>query len=112
MLAIRGALCIVSDDPWWLVGVQCLDGIGAGIFGALFPVIFNDPTRGTGRFNASQGIIATALSIGAALSTAVAGQIIVWRGYSATFLFLGAVAAVAALLFLVAMPETRPAPLD
>ena len=111
VLAIRGALYTVSDNPWWLVGVQCLDGIGAGIFGALFPVIVNDLTRGTGRFNASQGVITTAMSIGAALSTAVAGQIIVWRGYSATFLFLGAVAAVAALLFVVAMPETRPSSL-
>ncbi|WP_313431332.1 MFS transporter, partial [Pseudomonas sp.] len=37
ILPIRGALYLVSDNPFWLVGVQLLDGIGAGIFGALLP---------------------------------------------------------------------------
>jgi MFS family permease len=32
ILPIRGALYILSDDKVWLVGVQLLDGIGAGIF--------------------------------------------------------------------------------
>ena len=39
VLAVRGALYPVSDNPYWLVGVQTLDGIGAGIFGALFPLV-------------------------------------------------------------------------
>ena len=33
----RRFLYPLSDDPYWLVGVQFLDGFGAGIFGALFP---------------------------------------------------------------------------
>jgi len=41
----------LSDNAFWLVGVQLLDGIGAGIYGALFPVIVADLMRGTGRFN-------------------------------------------------------------
>ncbi len=105
-LPIRGVLYTISDDPYWLVGVQSLDGIGAGIFGALFPVVVADLTRGTGRFNVSLGAIATAQGIGAALSTTVAGFIVVWAGYSAAFLFLGAAAAAAFLLYLFAMPET------
>src|SRR4051812_467543 len=28
----------VSDRPAWLIGVQLLDGVGAGLTGALFPV--------------------------------------------------------------------------
>src|SRR5581483_7548704 len=39
ILPVRGALYTLSDNPAWLVGVQLLDGIGAGIFGAIFPVI-------------------------------------------------------------------------
>ena len=31
ILPIRGVLYMVSDNAWWLVGVQLLDGIGAGI---------------------------------------------------------------------------------
>jgi MFS family permease len=87
--------------------VQLLDGVGAGIFGALFPLVVADVTRGTGRFNVSQGAIATAQGTGAALSAAVAGAIVVGAGYSAAFLFLAAVAGAGFVLYLTAMPETR-----
>jgi MFS family permease len=97
---------VVSDNPYWLVAVQSLDGIGAGIFGALFPIIVNDLTKGTGHFNISQGAIVTALGIGASLSTAVAGSIVVGFGYSAAFLFLGAVAALSTIIYALYMPDT------
>jgi MFS family permease len=106
-LALRGALYTLSNDPWWLVGVQALDGIGAGIFGALFPVVIADLTKGSGRFNVSQGAVATAQGLGAALSATLAGSIIVAAGYSAGFLTLAAIAAAGFVLYLVAMPETK-----
>ena len=81
--------------------------MGAGIYGAIFPVIVADLMRGTGRFNAAQGAIMTAQGIGAALSTALAGFVVVSDGYSAAFLALAAVAAVGCIVFMVAMPETR-----
>ncbi len=108
ILALRGFLYPFSDNPYWLVGVQLLDGVGAGIYGALFPVIVSDLTYGTGRFNVSQGAIATAQGIGASLSTAVAGSIVVAAGYGAAFWALAAVALAGFLLFLAAMPDTRP----
>jgi len=107
VLALRGILYTLSDDPWWLVGVQTLDGIGAGIFGALFPVIVADLTEGSGRFNVSQGAVATAQGLGAALSATIAGTIIVRFGYSANFLMLAAIAGVGLSLYLFFMPETR-----
>jgi MFS family permease len=106
ILPIRGALYTLSDDPYWLVGVQLLDGIGAGLYGALFPIIVADLMRGTGRFNVAQGAVMTAQGIGAALSTALAGFIVVHAGYGAAFLTLGGLAALGAVLFAVAMPET------
>jgi MFS family permease len=106
VLALRGALYPLSDTTAWLLSVQLLDGVGAGIFGALFPVIVADVTRGTGRFNASQGAIATAQGIGGALSSGVAGIIVTHAGYSAAFLTLAAVAMCGLVLFLCAMPET------
>ena len=109
-LAARGALYTVSNDPWWLVGVQALDGIGAGIFGALFPVVIADLTKGSGRFNVSQGAVATAQGLGAALSATLAGAIIVDAGYAAGFLTLAAIAGGGFVLYLLAMPETKPRP--
>ena len=106
ILPLRGALYPLSDDASWLLGVQLLDGVGAGIFGALFPLVVADLTRGTGHFNVSLGAISTALGIGAALSTSFAGIIVVNFSYSAAFLSLASIAAVGLALFWLAMPET------
>jgi MFS family permease len=108
VLALRGALYPLSDNPYWLVSVQLLDGVGAGIYGALFPLVVADLTRGTGHFNVSQGAIATAAGLGGALSAAAAGFIVVGAGYSAAFVFLAAVAATGLALFVTMMPETGP----
>lgn len=112
VLALRGVLYPLSDDPIWLVGVQCLDGIGAGILGALFPLVVADLTKGTGHFNVSQGAITAVQGIGASLSAGVAGAIIGATGtYAAAFFFLGGVAAVAFLAALFLLPEpSRVAP--
>ena len=93
ILPIRGTLYTFSENDYWLVGVQLLDGVGAGIYGAIFPIIVADLMRGTGRFNIAQGVVITAQEIGAALSTAVAGFVVVAAGYSAAFLALAGVAA-------------------
>jgi hypothetical protein len=37
ILPIRTVLYTLSDNSFWLIGVQLLDGVGAGIFGALAP---------------------------------------------------------------------------
>jgi MFS family permease len=107
VLIVRGVLYTFSDHGYWLVGVQLLDGVGAGIYGAVFPIIVADLMQGTGRFNIAQGAVITAQGIGAALSTAVAGFIVVHAGYSAAFLTLGGIAAVGLAFYLLAMPETQ-----
>ncbi|MPQ85829.1 MFS transporter [Pseudomonas sp. MAFF 730085] len=110
ILPLRGVLYTVSNDPYWLVAVQMLDGIGAGIFGALFPVIVKDLTQGTGRFNVSLGALSTVFGLGAALSNSLAGFVVQQAGYNAAFLALAAVAAVALALLWLAMPETLAKP--
>ncbi|MGJ4973147.1 MULTISPECIES: MFS transporter [unclassified Bradyrhizobium] len=106
ILPLRAVLYTLSDDKAWLVGVQLLDGVGAGIFGAIMPVIVADLMRGTGRFNIAQGAVITAQSIGAALSTALAGLVVVHSGYNAAFLVLGAAAALAVIVCWLLLPET------
>ena len=88
ILPLRGCLYTLSDNQFWLLAVQTLDGVGAGLFGALFPIIVADLMRGTGRYNVAQGAILTAQGIGAALSTTLAGVVVVHAGYSAAFLTL------------------------
>ena len=106
ILPIRGVLYTLSNNSFWLIGVQVLDGVGAGVFGALTPLVIADIMRGTGRYNLAQGAIATAQGIGASLSGLAAGVIVDHFGYSATFLALGGAASVALIVFALCMPET------
>lgn len=107
VLPIRGCLYTLSDDPFFIVAVQLLDGIGAGIFGVLWVTVVADLTKGTGRYNLTLGAVATAQSIGAALSNVVAGYVVSGWGYNAGFLMLAGIAAGALTIFYWAMPETR-----
>jgi len=110
VLPIRAALYTLSDDSGWLIGVQVLDGVGAGIFGALTPLVIADIMRGTGRYNLALGAVATAQGAGAAVSGLSTGLIVDHLGYSPAFLTSAAVAALAFATFLLAMPETRSMP--
>ena len=107
VLPIRAALYTLSDDAFWLIGVQLLDGVGAGIYGALAPLLIADVMRGTGRYNLAQGAVATTMGIGASVSALFAGEMVDHFGYSVSFLALSAAAAVAFLVFVGFMPETR-----
>jgi MFS family permease len=106
VLPIRAVLYTLSDNSFWLIGVQVLDGVGAGIFGALTPLVIADIMRGTGRYNLAQGAVATVQGIGASMSGLVAGVIVDHFGYAVTFLTLGAAAAAALIVFAIGMPET------
>jgi hypothetical protein len=110
ILPIRGFLYTMTTSPIALVGIQLLDGIGAGIFGVVGTLVIADLTRGTGRFNLMQGALATATGIGAASSNLMTGFVVEAGGYDAGFLVLAAIAAVALVFYGVAMPETRTDP--
>ena len=110
VLTVRGAMYPLSDDPTWLLGVQLLDGVGAGLFGALFPLIVADLTQGTGRYSVSLGAISACHGIGAALSTTLAGAMVFAAGYSAAFLTLASIALAGLFLYWLGMPETMEMP--
>ena len=106
ILPVRAVLYTFSNSSVWLVGVQLLDGVGAGIFGAITPLVLADLMRGTGRYNVAQGAVATAQGIGASASGLAAGLIVDHFGYSAAFLTSGVAAALAFTALAFAMPET------
>jgi MFS family permease len=108
VLPVRALLYTFSDNAVWLIAVQLLDGIGAGIFGAITPLLLADLMRGTGRYNLAQGAVATAQGIGASLSGLASGVIVDHLGYVAAFLTCGAAACVALGALFLAMPETAP----
>src|SRR5581483_10415884 len=97
VLPVRGLLYCLSVNPYYLVAVQLLDGIGAGIFGVVSVLVVADLTKETGRFNFTQGVLNTAIGVGAGLSNLVTGFVVKEAGFNAGFIMLAAIAGAAAL---------------
>jgi predicted MFS family arabinose efflux permease len=108
-LPVRGAIAATITGPWGLVPVQILDGVGAGLLGVATPGLVARILAGTGHINAGLGAVMTLQAVGAASSPALAGIVAQRLGYSAAFVALGAIAAVALALWLIATPVVGPA---
>ncbi|MEJ0079297.1 MAG: MFS transporter [Alphaproteobacteria bacterium] len=106
-LALRGTLFALVTSPYLLVAVQVLDGITAAMLGIMVPLMVADITRGTGRFNLAQGIVGTAVGIGASISPTLAGYLTDTFGSSAAFGGLALIAAAGFAGVWALMPETR-----
>jgi MFS family permease len=105
-LPVRIFLYSLTQNPWGLVALQALDGIGAGIYGVVIVAMCADLTKGKGGFNALSGMIATALAIGGVIGPLGAGFLAEHLGYNGFFYVFAGIALVAATLFLTLMPET------
>ena len=106
ILPLRGLLYTLSPNPFFITSVQILDGISAGIFGVVSILVVADLTKGSGHFNFANGILITAVGLGASFSNVVAGYIANAFSFETTFVFLSAVAALAFVICLFFMKET------
>ncbi len=75
ILPFRAVMYTLSDNSYFLIAIQGLDGAANGIFGVVFLLILADVTHGTGRFNVAQGALTALVGLGASLSNLVAGSI-------------------------------------
>ena len=85
-----------------------MDGIVGAIVTVMTVLVITDLTTGTGRFNLARGAIGVCTRIAAALSTTATGIIAGGLGREAAFLATAGVAALAALLLWLYLPETKP----
>jgi MFS family permease len=108
-LPIRGVAACLVTGPWGLAPVQILDGVGAGILGVAVPGLVARILAGTGHVNAGLGAVMTLQGVGAAFSTTVGGVVAQRFGYPASFIVLGAIAALALVLWLLTRPLMAPA---
>jgi MFS family permease len=107
-LAVRAALFALVHDPGAVVVVQALDGISAAVLGVLVPLVVADIMGCSGRFNLALGIVGTAVGIGAAMSTTVAGYAMDHFGSNVTFALLASIAGCGLMMVWAVLPETRP----
>jgi len=106
-LPVRGLMLAYTTNPYGLVAIQVLDGISASVLGVMVPLVVSDLTRGTGRFNLALGAVGTAMGVGAALSTSLAGIMADRLGSHSAFLGLALMGFAAFMLVALIMPETR-----
>jgi MFS family permease len=104
---LRAGLFALTADPALLVAIQVLDGLSGATLGVLTALIIADLTKGTGRFNLAQGIVATLSGVGASISTSASGLVVGRFGDMAGFLSLTMVGLVAVAILLAFMPETK-----
>jgi MFS family permease len=107
VLPLRIFLYSLARTPEMLIALQALDGIGAGIYGVAVVAMCADLTRGKGGFNTLSGLIATALCVGGVIGPLGSGFLVQHLGFVAAFDTFAGIAAIAAVLFLLFMPETR-----
>jgi predicted MFS family arabinose efflux permease len=103
---VRGVLYTLTTSVPLLVGIQVLDGVANAIFGVVSILVIADLTRGSGRFNITQGAFGTVVGIGACLNTTFAGFLVQRSSYSFSFLGLAAIGLLAWMLLWAAVPET------
>ena len=107
---LRGAALHCLGSAPWLIGVQLLEGLDTGIFGAITPLVIADLMRGTGRYSLAQGAVATVQGLSASLSGLISGVVVDHLGYTIGFLSFDASACVTLAALWLAMPETAPKP--
>lgn len=99
-------------NPEAVVWLQCLDGIGAGIYGVAVVALTADLTHGKGHFNSLMGLFATALAIGGVAGPLLSGFLIQHLGFQTTFYAFAGLALLGAVVFTIFVPETKGAARD
>ncbi|MGC2657063.1 MAG: MFS transporter [Bryobacteraceae bacterium] len=107
VLALRNAATVFSHDPYYLIGLQALDGVAMGIYGVLLTLVTADLAKGTGRFNFLQGAVQSAMGLGGVLSNSLFGWIAKAVSFNASFYGLAIVALSGGILYGTRMPETK-----
>ena len=94
--------------------MQAFGGFGTGLFAALTPIWLADATRGSGRYNLSQGVMAAMRALGATSSGLLSELMVEHVGYTEAYLGCGIIGAIAAVLLWFGLPEraasTRESP--
>jgi MFS family permease len=107
-LPARAVLLAVVTDPFWIIAVQALDGVGGAAFGVMTPLVAADLSGRGGRFNFRMGILGAAVGLAAAASNLAAGLIATGLGAQTAFSALALAGVCAVMMVGLGMPETRP----
>ncbi|MDP3705217.1 MAG: MFS transporter [Legionellaceae bacterium] len=106
-LILRALLFSITENSYYLLIIQLLDGISAGIFGVVAVVMVSDLATGTGRFNFLLGALGLCVGIGSSLSNIIAGFITKNYGFHAGFIALAFMATIGLCAYAFVLQETK-----
>jgi MFS family permease len=106
-LILRALLFSITENSYYLLIIQLLDGISAGIFGVVAVVMVSDLATGTGRFNFLLGALGLCVGIGSSLSNIIAGFITKAYGFHVGFISLAFMATIGLFTYAFALQETK-----
>jgi len=103
-----GLLAMYAPNQYALAATQVFEGIGAGIYDTLMPLVVKRLVKGTGRFGFTFGFIVSCWRLGHGLSLLLAEGILHESSYETAFFTLGGMGLLVAclLLFGVTVPST------
>lgn len=87
------------NNPYILVATQIFDGIGAGIYDIMLPIIVKKLTEGSGRFGFTYGFIVTCWRIGHGVSLLLGEIIVFYISYAAACWIFGGIGLVNLISF-------------
>jgi MFS family permease len=79
------------NNPWALAATSAFEGIGAGVYDTMLPIIVKKLTEGSGRFGFTFGFIVTCWRMGHGVSVLFGETMVHSFGYTVAFIVLGCV---------------------
>jgi len=103
VLPVRCALIVIiiffgNGNRYALAATQFLDGIGAGIYDTMIPIVVGMMTEGTGRFGFTYGFIITTWRVGHGVSLLMGESIVHASGYTTAFFVHAGIAFISVMI--------------
>ena len=98
--AILALLVVFWDNKYAITATQIFDGIGAGVYDTMIPIVVTKLTTGSGRFGFTFGFIVTCWRVGHGFSYLLAEAIASAASYEVAFISLGSIGIVSCVLLL------------
>ena len=108
-MTVRLVLLPLAREPWQVLAIQVLDGLAQGLFAVTAAAWVTDRLADPRRVGEAQVLVGSALVFGSAVGPALAGLVVDGLGYRGLFGVLAGVGAVATLIVVALVPETRRA---
>lgn len=87
------------QNPWALTASMSLEGIGAGVYDVMIPIVVQQLTKGSGRFGFTFGFICAMWRIGHGVSVFFAEVLVQSFNYTVSFTTLGVIGMVNLIVF-------------